>query len=116
MGPMRILVAPAGSRGDVQPCLALAVELQRAGHDVVLATSPSFAAEARAFKLTFAPVGIDVESVLSQAPRRFKRVTPRALLKLLNDLALPELRQQLDALAPLARQAELVVGAGAQMG
>jgi len=40
---MRIVIAAVGSRGDVQPYLALAVGLKRAGHHPVLATHANFA-------------------------------------------------------------------------
>ena len=33
---MKAILAPVGTRGDVQPMLALGVELQRAGHEVTL--------------------------------------------------------------------------------
>ena len=38
---MKVVIFTLGSRGDVQPYLALAVGLQRAGHRVTLATSDS---------------------------------------------------------------------------
>jgi sterol 3beta-glucosyltransferase len=41
---MRILIFTLGSRGDFQPYLALAVGLQRAGHQVTLAAPASAAA------------------------------------------------------------------------
>ncbi|MFC9926929.1 glycosyltransferase [Streptomyces sp. NPDC127190] len=40
---MRILIAAAGSRGDVAPYTGLGAELRRAGHDVALATTDTFA-------------------------------------------------------------------------
>ncbi|MGW3495301.1 glycosyltransferase [Streptomyces sp. NPDC001020] len=40
---MRILIAAAGSRGDVAPYTGLGAELRRAGHDVALATTEAFA-------------------------------------------------------------------------
>ncbi|MDR3082627.1 MAG: glycosyltransferase [Streptomyces sp.] len=40
---MRILIAAAGSRGDVAPYTGLGAELRRAGHDVALATTDAFA-------------------------------------------------------------------------
>lgn len=40
---MRVLIASIGTRGDVQPYLALAVGLQRAGHAVALCTCPRYA-------------------------------------------------------------------------
>lgn len=41
---MTVLILAIGSRGDVQPYVALGKGLRRAGHDVVLATSPRFRA------------------------------------------------------------------------
>ncbi|ELS58733.1 putative UDP-glucose:sterol glucosyltransferase [Streptomyces viridochromogenes Tue57] len=37
---MRILIAAAGSRGDVAPYTGLGMGLREAGHDVALATTP----------------------------------------------------------------------------
>ncbi|MGW0748706.1 glycosyltransferase [Streptomyces sp. NPDC002587] len=45
---MRILLAAAGSRGDVAPYTGLGAELSGAGHDVVLATTEAFAPLVRA--------------------------------------------------------------------
>ena len=39
---MRITITVAGSRGDVQPCVALGLGLKAAGHEVVVATQESF--------------------------------------------------------------------------
>jgi UDP:flavonoid glycosyltransferase YjiC (YdhE family) len=41
---MKTTVFAAGSRGDIQPCVALSQGLQRAGHDVHLAAPADFAA------------------------------------------------------------------------
>lgn len=50
---MRILIAAAGSRGDVAPYTGLGGELLRAGHDVTLATTDSFAPLVRDAGLAF---------------------------------------------------------------
>ncbi|MDH3493988.1 MAG: glycosyltransferase, partial [Acidobacteriota bacterium] len=39
---MRILIITIGSRGDVQPYVALGKGLQSAGHEVMVATASSF--------------------------------------------------------------------------
>ncbi|MEU3100547.1 glycosyltransferase [Streptomyces griseoflavus] len=44
---MRILIAAAGSRGDVAPYTGLGAALGRAGHDVTLATTDAFASLVR---------------------------------------------------------------------
>lgn len=40
--PVRVLLATLGTRGDVQPFLALGVGLRKAGHDVAILTCPRF--------------------------------------------------------------------------
>ncbi len=60
---MRITILAIGSRGDVQPYLALGLGLRRAGHDVCLATHSLFQPMAEQYGLTFAP--------LEPSPREF---------------------------------------------
>ncbi|MCL7367233.1 glycosyltransferase [Streptomyces ardesiacus] len=50
---MRILIAAAGSRGDVAPYTGLGTALRRAGHDVALATTEAFEPLVRAAGLEF---------------------------------------------------------------
>ncbi|WP_329024788.1 glycosyltransferase [Streptomyces sp. NBC_01423] len=50
---MRILIAAAGSRGDVAPYTGLGAGLRAAGHDVTLATTDGFAPLVRAAGLEF---------------------------------------------------------------
>ncbi|MDT0615655.1 glycosyltransferase [Streptomyces lancefieldiae] len=50
---MRILIAAAGSRGDVAPYTGLGAELRRAGYDVTLATTDTFAPLVRDAGLEF---------------------------------------------------------------
>lgn len=61
---MRIAVITAGSRGDVQPFVALALGLQRAGYEVVLGAPPNFADFAAGYGLDFRPVGTDTNALL----------------------------------------------------
>src|SRR5687767_8309414 len=44
MGAMKIVLAPVGTRGDVQPMVALAQALMRREHDVVLCVMENFRA------------------------------------------------------------------------
>jgi sterol 3beta-glucosyltransferase len=53
---VRITLLTVGSRGDVQPLIALGAGLQDAGHDVRLATHPRFAAAVAHHGLEFAPL------------------------------------------------------------
>lgn len=56
---MSITVLSAGSLGDVQPYLALAIALKRAGYKVKLAANSNFAAMASHYELEFHPIGVD---------------------------------------------------------
>ncbi|GAB7037730.1 MULTISPECIES: glycosyltransferase [Catenuloplanes] len=53
---MRVLILTLGTRGDVQPFLALARELRQRGHDAVVAAPRRFADLAAAHAVTFAPI------------------------------------------------------------
>ncbi|MGZ9812177.1 glycosyltransferase [Pseudoroseicyclus sp. H15] len=52
----RILIITYGSRGDVEPYVALGLGLSQAGHDVALATAGRFADWVKCFGLTFHPI------------------------------------------------------------
>ncbi|MGY3791004.1 glycosyltransferase [Streptomyces antibioticus] len=56
---MRIMIAAAGSRGDVAPYTGLGVELSRAGYDVALAATETFAPLAREAGLGFRSLPAD---------------------------------------------------------
>ena len=61
---MRALLVTHGTRGDVQPFLALAVALRERGHEAVLAAPESFASSAAEHGVEFAP--------LDEGPNRLK--------------------------------------------
>jgi len=56
---MRVTVIAAGSRGDIQPYLALAAGLKQRGFDVRFGTNINFEGLARQYDLPFAPIGVD---------------------------------------------------------
>ncbi len=60
---MRITLLTYGSRGDVQPFLALAVGLQRAGHRVTLAAPQRFAAAIAGQEVRCAPLAGDPDEL-----------------------------------------------------
>lgn len=65
---MQITIVAVGSRGDLQPCVALGLGLQEAGHRVRLATHRPYAAFVRQRGLDFAPLpGNPQDLLLSQA-------------------------------------------------
>ena len=61
---MRIVLATFGSRGDVQPMLALSLALQSAGHHVLLAAPPEKEKWARQLGCPFQPLGEDITAFI----------------------------------------------------
>jgi sterol 3beta-glucosyltransferase len=62
---MNVVIQVVGSRGDVQPFIALGVALQKYGHRVRLATHDVFGEFVRSSDLEFYPVGGDPEDLMS---------------------------------------------------
>ncbi|WP_125262965.1 glycosyltransferase [Streptomyces alboflavus] len=67
---MRILIAAAGSHGDVAPYTGLGARLRAAGHEVALATHESFAPLVRGAGLGFRPLPADARASGPAAGRR----------------------------------------------
>jgi len=61
---MRILLASHGTRGDVQPIVALGVALKARGHSVQLVAPANFVTWVRGFGLDAQSDGVDVEALL----------------------------------------------------
>ena len=61
----KVRLISVGSRGDLQPYLAILLELQRLGHQVSLIGSVNFQAVADAHALPFVPLPGDFTSLLS---------------------------------------------------
>lgn len=64
-GRVRIIVFASGSRGDVQPLVALALGLQRAGHDVTVAAPGDFAGFVEGRGLPFHGFSAETREILS---------------------------------------------------
>jgi sterol 3beta-glucosyltransferase len=68
---MHITILAFGSRGDVQPCVALGLGLQRAGHKVRLVALSQFETFVESRALDFFSLGVDMHD-LRKAGREFK--------------------------------------------
>jgi len=67
MGKARILIFCYGSRGDVEPYVALALGLRARGHEVTLATARQFGAWVSSFGVAFAPMTDDAIDLIHTA-------------------------------------------------
>lgn len=104
---MRALVSGVGTRGDVQPVLALAVALRDQGHEVSLCVPPNFMEWAANLGFTATPVGVEMRHpTRASAP---SRTLPARTGDLVGDLVADQFAQ----LGLAAEGCEVVVGAGA---
>ena len=67
---MRVVIQTLGTRGDVQPYVALGVGLQARGHQVTLATVAEFEGLAQSYGLPFAPLRGDFLKAAQSAEGR----------------------------------------------
>lgn len=67
---MKILIPTIGSRGDIQPYIALGSGLQKAGYDVTFASHPTFRSLVEFHELNFVPFGPDIDLGLDTAMLR----------------------------------------------
>ncbi|WBQ05070.1 glycosyltransferase [Kribbella sp. CA-293567] len=65
---MRVFLSTYGSRGDVEPVLALALELQRSGAEVTVCAPPDFAGLLAGFGVPMVPLGRSAEALTKAAP------------------------------------------------
>src|SRR5580700_7538851 len=107
---MRILFAPHGTRGDVQPMVALAEALTTRGHHVSFVAPANAVESLRARGFTACSNGIDLEQLLRSPDTRLQSL--RWQMGHLADVLAPRL---FDALADASAHMDLIVGSGVQM-
>ncbi|MGD8807289.1 MAG: glycosyltransferase [Chloroflexota bacterium] len=106
---MRVLIPTIGSRGDVQPFIALAQGLEQAGHAARLMSHPGMRSLVEDHGVTFSPMGPEIDmaweaAVIRQQPGH----TLSALRKIMN-LAFDTLGQAHEEILAAGRDADLVV-------
>lgn len=75
---MKLVMITIGSRGEVEPCVALGADLQARGHHVIIATHPNYRDFVQRYGLTFALIDIDIDAFLSSEASPTRR--PNELL------------------------------------
>ena len=82
---MRVLLSTIGSRGDVQPLLALALELRTQGHQCRLCAPPDFRDFVEAYGVPFVAVGPAVRDVGSARQAPAAKPSPESVRQLVAD-------------------------------
>lgn len=84
---MKISILTLGTRGDVEPYIALGRGLAEAGYSVTLGTSRDFAEEVSAKGLSFAPFRLSIRNLLDGPGCRAAFVSKRAALRMYRRVA-----------------------------
>ena len=112
MNSMRkIALLTIGTRGDVQPVLALALALKKRGHQVRVGAPPDFGAWITAQDVAFTPVGVDIKQYLADNPDLFTG-SPRGSLGAAKKFFAQEVPAHARTMAPLCEWADVVVWGG----
>lgn len=104
----RILIHAFGSYGDIHPYMGLALELQRRGHQPIIATSPIYRQKIEAEGLTFRSIRPDLPRIDRQLMRKvFDR--RRGTEFIFRHILMPNLRDSYQDLAAVAEEPDLII-------
>jgi vancomycin aglycone glucosyltransferase len=108
---MQVLLSSIGSRGDIQPIVALGVELQALGHRARLCVPPNFKEWIESYGLECIPIGPDLKK-LTGGTVPDKPVLPFSKEQL-QQMADQSVRDQFRVIGGAARGCDLIVAATA---
>ncbi|HVY63573.1 MAG TPA: glycosyltransferase [Gammaproteobacteria bacterium] len=108
---MRVLLSTIGSRGDVQPLIALALQLKALGHHVHLCAPPDFREWVQTFEIPFFPIGPEVRAMAraSRAPAS----APPPSREQVRQMMAGTVATQFATIPAAARDCDAIVGANA---
>lgn len=108
---MRVLLSTIGSRGDVQPLVALAIELRTRQHDVHLCVPPDFREwiETLGFRVTSLGPELRKLTAGTPAPSVSAPVAPDRIRAMVDE----SVATQFETLMPIARECDVILGATA---
>ena len=113
---MKVTVFAAGSRGDIQPCVALAKGLQQAGYHVRLAVPENFAGFIQEHNLDFYPLRGDVQQIMAgDTGRKFMEtggINPMKSIRAVRTMIAPVVMQMAEDAHDACRDADALICLG----
>lgn len=107
---MRVLLSTIGSRGDVQPVVALAVQLQALGYEARVCAPPDFRDWIEGLGIPFVPIGPEVRyTAKASLPAAQARPTPEQMRQIAN----ATVATQFQVIPAAAEGCDILVGGGA---
>lgn len=109
---MRALLSAVGTRGDVQPIVALALRVRDLGHEVRLCVPPNFVEWARGFGFEAIPLGVEMRQPAQRSGAAAAPLTPETLRRLRESM--PDLiSEQFKVVGAAAEGCDVILGANA---
>jgi len=107
---MRVAILTVGTRGDLQPYIALSLGLKRAGHDVLLCGPENFTDWVAGYGIDYLPGGIDVQALL-QTPEGREMVAgnPLAILRNARKIGTRLLRDNIKASTEAVEGVDVII-------
>jgi vancomycin aglycone glucosyltransferase len=105
---MRVLLSTIGSRGDVQPLVALGLQLKALGQEVCLCVPPDFRAWIESLGMPVTPIGPEVRLTGKANPMVTPR-TPEQIRQMMEGTV----AAQFETIAVAAQDCDVIVGATA---
>src|SRR5579875_730116 len=113
----RVVLNPFGSFGDLHPFLAIAIELNRRGHEAIVATSEIYRDKIVAEGVGFAPVRPDLGALATDAELLRRIWDPKhGPEHLLREILIPNARASYEDVAAAANGADLLLTHSASYG
>src|SRR5262245_8978319 len=109
---MRVLLSTIGSRGDVQPLVALALQLKTLGQEVRLCVPPDFCDWIASLGLSATPIGPELRTFKFPTPPPTSNPTPMSPENR-RQLAEASVAAQFTTIATAADGCDVIVGATA---
>jgi vancomycin aglycone glucosyltransferase len=106
---MRVLLSTIGSRGDVQPLVALALQLRALGDEARLCVPPDFREWIEGLGLPVIPIGPDVRKAAATLPTTPGAISPEQAQRMRE----ATVAAQFETITETARGCDLIVGATA---
>ncbi len=110
---MKFALAVHGTRGDVEPCATVGLELQRRGHDVRMAVPPNLVGFVESVGLAATPYGPDSQQQIDAASdflRRLSKVqNPVSVVRAGKELFIEGWAEMSSTLTSLAEDADLLL-------
>ena len=107
---MQVLLSSIGTRGDVQPIVALGLELQALGHKARLCVPPNFKEWVESYGLECVPIGPDLKKMTGGTVTGKPVLPSREQLQQMADMMV---RGQFQVIGEAARDCDLILAATA---